>query len=202
MYAKAIESIHRFGFVDPLTCRTEVNAAGVIVFEIIDGEHRWKAAKDHGRCTRAKKGGGWERHVGLAELPVTNLGVVIDSVAQQLTIVLNETRGEYKPKEMGVLLTKLLTVEPLPDLLEVLPFTKPQFEELAELPSVDWNKVGSTALSTPKRQDQFVERVYRLPTEAAQKIDEAIVAWRDREGESGGPDWKALQAIAEEFLGA
>src|SRR6185312_654905 len=84
MYGKEIESIHEFGFVDPLTCRMIGE-----IRQIIDGEHRWRVAKDHGRCVRNANGVDWVEHLGLAELPVTNLGIVADTAAQQLTIVLN-----------------------------------------------------------------------------------------------------------------
>src|SRR6478752_5191608 len=79
MYGKAIESIHEFGFVDPVTVRRIVGSSSfnvakaskgeeawldVVRYQIIDGEHRWKAGKDHGACVKAPKGGGWERHAG------------------------------------------------------------------------------------------------------------------------------------------
>ena len=199
MYAKEIESIHEFGFVDPLTVRVEIDKDDDSHFyEIIDGEHRWRAGKDHGTCIKAKKGGGWERHGGFRQLPCTNLGVVTDDVAMQLTIVLNETRGEYDPKRMGSLLTDLVAMKPLPDLLTVLPFDKPKFEELAALPSVDWNDIR--ARTTPKggaRGERWVERVYRLPSEAAETLDRALRQVRE---DDGSTDWQALKAIAEHFL--
>jgi len=46
MYAKAIASIREFGFVDPITVRTVDGR-----YQIIDGEHRWRAAKDEGITT-------------------------------------------------------------------------------------------------------------------------------------------------------
>lgn len=199
MYAKAIESIHEFGFVDPVTCRTEFRSDDRLVYEIIDGEHRWKAGHDHGTCIKAKKGGGWERHGGLRQLPIANLGVVTDDVAQQLTIVLNETRGTYDPKRMGELLTDLVTVKPLADLVRVLPFDRPKFEELAELPKVDWGAVAPRTTSPKGEGERWVERVYRLPAEAAETLDAAIRRAREDDGSN---DWQALRTIAERFLGA
>lgn len=196
MYGKAIESIHEFGFVDPITCRTEW-IGDRLVYQIIDGEHRWRAGQDHGRCVKAKKGGGWERHMGLAVLPITNLGVVTDEVAQQLTIVLNETRGTYDPKKMGALLVELVAVKPLAELVNVLPFDKPKFEELAALPSVDWNSVAPKRPSPNAGAERWVERVYRLPADAAEVLDRAIRTAREDDGTS---DWQALQRIAEDFL--
>lgn len=198
MYAKAIESIHEFGFVDPVTCRTELDIGDVLFYELIDGEHRWKAGQDHGNCVRGKKRGTWERHRGLAKLPVTNLGIVTDDVAQQLTIVLNETRGTYDPKRMGKLLVDLVAVKPMADLVAVLPFDKPKFEELSALPSIDWGAVTPRRSPTQKGQgERWVERVYRLPAKAAETLDQAIRRVHENDGSS---DAEALEAIAEHFL--
>ena len=189
MYAKAIESIHKFGFVDPVTVR-EVGIAG---YQIIDGEHRWKAGREHsGDCHD-------DYHVGMVQLPITNLGLIEDSIAKQLTIVLNETRGEYEPKRMGELLTSLLTIEPLPVLQKVLPFTPVQFEELTKLPTVDWDAIKPQHQVQGASAEKWVERVYRLPKDAAEKLDEAIREARD---DASTPDWRSLQTIAERFLGA
>jgi len=196
MYAKAIESIHEFGFVDPVTVRVELKPDDSHYYQLIDGEHRWKAAHDHGACIKAKKGGGWERHGGLRQLPIANLGVVTDEVAQQLTIVLNETRGTYDPKRMGSLLVELVAVKPLAELVAVLPFDKPKFEELAALPQVDWNAVAPKR-PAPGRGERWVERVYRLSPEAANAVDQAIRRCREDDGAS---DAQALQRIAEDFL--
>ena len=203
MYGKAIESIHEFGFVDPVTVRTEIRekaggwGAG-IYYQIIDGEHRWKAAQEHGNCVRAKKGGGWERHGGLKTLPVTNLGVVTDEVAQQLTIVLNETRGTFDPKKMGALLTDLVTVKPLAALAAVLPFSADRIGELAELPKVDWNNPRFNAKpSSSGTVERWVERVYRLPPDAAEALDKAIQLCRE---DDRATDAQAIQTIAESFL--
>ena len=120
-------------------------------------------------------------------------------MAQQLTIVLNETRGEAEPKKLGSLLNTLLIAQPMPKLLEVLPFTQAKFEELAELPKVDWNSV----LAKPKGgkasdEERWVERVYRVPVSTAEAIDEAI---REAKAGGAGSDWEALKRIAEEFVG-
>lgn len=196
MFAKAVESIHRFGFIDPLTARE----AGDGVAEIIDGEHRWKAAQEHsGDCVPDSEGG-YVRHVPMGVVPVIVLDGVDDSTARQLTVVLNETRGTYDPRKMGKLLTELVAIEPLPSLVSVLPFSREKIAELAELPAVDWDDAGSPPKSASAgRDERWVERVYRLPAEAAQQLDEAIRAARE---EPGAPDWRALQTIAEHFLGA
>lgn len=193
MRTNTIESIHEFGFVDPVTVRALTGDT----YQLIDGEHRWDVAHGHGTCVKAKKGGGWERHGGLRQLPIANLGILEDEVAQQLTIVLNETRGTYDPKKMGSLLVELVAVKPLAELVTVLPFDKPKFEELAALPKMDWNAVTPRSKTQSGQGERWVERVYRLPSEAAEPLDRAIRRCRE---DDGSTDWQALQRIAEEFL--
>lgn len=190
MLEKEIESVHRFGFIDPVTCRRLGD-----VFQLIDGEHRWSVAKSHsGACVSDGKGG-YTDHVGMRQLPVSDLGVVEDHIAKQMTIVLNETRGEAEPKKMGLVLIDLIAAEPLPLLTKVLPFTQDQISEMAELPRVDWNKLEG---SQPKKRDgSWVERVYRLPKDVATTLDEAIKAAKEEGAES---DVEAIRKIAEEFL--
>lgn len=193
MFAKAIESIHKFGFVDPVTVRVLGDR-----LQIIDGEHRWKGAREHsGACVRKRVKGRfvYVEHIGMRQIPIASLGSIDDQSAKQLTIVLNETRGEYDPKRMGEVLTSLVAAEPMPVLLELLPFTPDRFAELAELPKVDWGSIASKP--PPTRDEKWVERVYRLPTEAATKLDEAITKARS----AGDADWRCLQTIAEHFLG-
>jgi hypothetical protein len=190
MFAKAVESIHRFGFVDPVTVR-ELGER----FEIVDGEHRWRAAMHHsGSCTKVK--GKYVEHVGLRQIAIASLGEIDDTSAKQLTIVLNETRGEYDPKKMGAVLTSLVAGESMPALLELLPFTPDQFAELAELPKVDWGTIAPRA-PVHSRTEKWVERVYRLPVEAATKLDEAVAKART---DGSSADWRCLQVIAEHFL--
>lgn len=188
MFDKAVESIHRFGFVDPVTARE----IGLDKYQIVDGEHRVRAAKEH---SSACKG---DDHVGMTQLPITNLGMIEDHVAKQLTIVLNETRGEPDPKKLGLVLVELLAAEPMPMLLELLPFTKPEFEELAQLPSVDWNQL--TPAPKKSRDERWVERVYRLPDEVAKLFDKAIEHAKEFGGAPDASVPEAIRRIAEEYL--
>lgn len=195
MLAKEIESIHQFGFVDPITVR-EVEGDDRRR-QIIDGEHRWSVAKVHsGDCVRGEDGK-YVEHVGMKRLPTTDLGMIPDDVAQKLTIVLNETRGEAEPRKLGALLNELLVAEPMPKLLELLPFSPARFEELAELPKVDWNSLSGSKPKGGKAEERRVERVYRLPVSTAERLDEAI---REAKAAGANDDGEALRAIAEGYL--
>lgn len=181
MYAKAIASIRQFGFVDPITVRGQSSG-----YEIIDGEHRWRAAIAEG--------------IGI--VPVIDLGVIADDIARQLTIVLNETRGQSDPQRLGDLLRDLASRASIPDLLSTLPYTREAFDRLTGLSSIDW-----TSLARPPqrpavgRPSAWVERVYRMPKESAEVIDRAIE--RFRESEDGTvPEWRVLELLAADYLGS
>lgn len=177
MFDKAVASVAKFGFVDPVLVRTVAGG-----YEIIDGEHRWKAAKSLGHKTIA----------------IWDLGEVDDPTAKQLTIVMNETRGQADPEKMQDLLKDLLSSETTSELMATLPFDKEQFEALTKMPGLDWGDLERKA----DRQDQqtkWVERIYRLPLDAAEVLDNAIAQAKRQEDEM--TDAQALEMIAADFLG-
>jgi hypothetical protein len=186
MYDKAVASIRSFGFVDPITVRPMPEGDHEMDgwFQIIDGEHRWKAA----------------RAEGLLTVPVFDVGFIDDDVARQLTIVLNETRGQADPQRLGALLRDLASRANVSALLATLPYTREAFDRLTGLNSIDW-----TALQQPPdrlpvgRPSAWVERVYRMPTDAAEVLDRAIQ--RIRDDDDGVPDWRALELLAADYLG-
>lgn len=180
MVAKARASIHAFGFVDPVTARKLVDG-----YEIIDGEHRWRIAV--------------EDEIG--SIPVMSLGIVTDVIAQQLTIVLNETRGQADPDRLGQLLTSLMAVETKDHLLSTLPFTREALDRLTGLPSLTWEALDRPARPQlpAGRPSPWVERTYRMPKEAAEVIDQAIDKLRT--DADGAADWRALELICADYLG-
>lgn len=171
MYRKELASIRKFGFVDPVTVRIVEGG-----FEIIDGEHRWRAAKE----------------LGYTEIPIYSLGLMAEAQAKQLTIVLNETRGRSDPKRLGSVLRDLLETEPKTDLLDLLPYSPPIFDKLTGAMELeDWDQPALAPTTG------WLERTYRLPAEAAEVIDEALA--KAKNGEELA-DWQALELVAADFL--
>lgn len=182
MLGHARASIVEFGFVDPITARFMSKDA----YQIIDGEHRWLVAKD----------------LGLATIPVMSLGLIEDSIAQQLTIVLNETRGQADPVKLGLLLKDLMAKETKDHLLSTLPYTREALDRLTGLPSMTWE-----ALDRPQRPalpagrpSAWVERTFRMPKEASEILDQAIS--RVREAADDASEWQALELICADYLGS
>lgn len=177
MFAKELASIKKFGFVAPVVVRWATEG-----FEIIDGEHRWKAAK----------------YLGINEIPVWDLGVIDDHTAKQLTIVLNETRGQSEPRKLGELLRDLLSRESKESLIETMPFSKDTFEALTGVGRLE---IDFAPPSMPKRTpSDLVERVYRMPRSAAETIDQAVYRYRDLSEDPTIPEWKVIVDLCKEFI--
>jgi ParB family chromosome partitioning protein len=177
MLRKEIDSIKEFGFVDPIHCRGMGES-----IQIIDGEHRWKAAK----------------MLGMEEIPCIMLDVD-DTVAEQLTIVLNDLRGKPDEAKLAALVRDLSTRRSMLDLERVLPYKR---EKLAEMiaerkADFDWDALKRPKIEEKPEVAQWVERIYRLPIDAAQVIDEAISKVKE---DGVNDDWKALELICADFM--
>jgi ParB/RepB/Spo0J family partition protein len=177
---KEMASISEFGFVDPMTVRW---MGSEDVYQIIDGEHRWKAAK----------------RLGLESVPCIVLEAT-DEVAEQLTIVLNDLRGKPNEEKLAALVKDLSTRRSMLDLEKVLPYKR---ERLAEMiaerkADFDWDALKRPKVEKPEETRKWVERIYRLPHEAAQVIDDAIAKVRSEENVT--EDWAALELIAADYM--
>jgi len=174
-FAKELESIKRFGFISPLIVRRLGD-----IYEIIDGEHRWKAAM----------------RLGLTELPVFDIGPISDHEARQLTIVLNELRGKPEQAKLGELLRGLLTESSIDELIQVLPYSKDEFGTIARMPEFDWN--GFKEKMEGQKPAHWVERIFRMSSEDSAALDKALAKVRREQDDV--PDAKALGLMAQEYL--
>jgi hypothetical protein len=184
MYAKARASIRRFGFVDPVTVREVADH-----FQIIDGEHRWRAGLDE----------------GLQTFPCLVLEGVTDDQARELTIILNDTRGEMQEDKLAALIQDLAKRRDEARLIELMPYDRSRIEQLRERRQIDWDQIEDRRNPVSRKRkgtegDPFVERVFRLPKSSAEVIDEAIA--RVRSEDDIEQDWRALELIAADYLGS
>jgi hypothetical protein len=179
IYEKEKASITEFGFIVPITVRRWTVRAMAIVqdgWQVIDGEHRWKAAKE----------------LGYSEVPIIDLGEIDDGTAKQLTIILNETKGQAQPDLVKNLLNDLLSSKTKEQLLRVLPYTTMQFDSMTA--SFDWGKVEKPKAT----EERWVMRSYRMPADAADVLDQAI---RKVQNEDSCADWQAIERLAADYLG-
>jgi ParB-like chromosome segregation protein Spo0J len=183
MFAKERASIRAFGFVDPLTVRDIRDGD---MFEIIDGEHRWKA--------------GYAEGVDI--FPCIVLDVTEDE-AKELTIILNDTRGTMQEDRLSDLVKDLAERRESSRMATLLPYDRSRMEQLLERREIDWSELEARRekMQQPQKGDseRWVERVFRLPAEAAGVIDRAIERVQDEEGID--QDWRALEMIAADYLG-
>jgi len=180
MFDKERASIREFGFVDPLTVRP-IHAKGSAYdghYQIIDGEHRERAGVEE----------------GIDEFPCVVIDVD-DGTAQQLTIVLNETRGTADTVKMSRLVQDLSEKYDRATIGQILPFSPERIAGmLGDRKQLDFSKLGKPRFGGG---DQQVERVYRLPRSAAVIVDAAIEkAKADNDLEFA---WQGLEVIATEF---
>ena len=129
IYQKEKESIKKHGFIDPLLVRRVTGGK----YEIIDGEHRWKAAKE----------------LEYKELKVEDIGEIDDFDAMTLTLVMNNTRGQDDVLQRAKLL------QDIPDSqLGLLPFEAEQIKEERDLLKFDFENLKKEARALVDSSDK------------------------------------------------
>jgi ParB family chromosome partitioning protein len=171
--------ITRFGFLVPLIVRRHPGNYGDWAREIIDGEHRFDVGQG----------------LGMTEFPCWVIDAD-DDEARQLTPILNELHGTPDNDKLGALLKDLMTRQPEQELRLTMPFSRERFDELIGERTVDWDNIGKPPqLGNAER---WVERVYRMPAEAAEVLDEAVA--RAKTEADTENDWQGIEYIAAEFM--
>ncbi len=130
-YEAEKESIQAFGFLDPITVR-QLPEGG---YQIVDGEHRWKAMKE----------------LGASEISA-NVVELTDDQAKKLTIILNETRGQADRVDLAKLLAELQPVLG-DDLITGLPYSGDELDELLKLADVNWDDFSDKEKGERKESD-------------------------------------------------
>lgn len=112
MYEREKLSIKMHGFIDPITTRD----LGKGRYQIIDGEHRWRAARD----------------LELPTIPIVSLGKLDDHNAKKLTMLFNELGGDPEPAILAKLMADLAKVDSVEQLATELPFYQAELEALIQ----------------------------------------------------------------------
>lgn len=120
-YAAERESIREHGFIDPVLVRPHPDHLGE--WQIIDGEHRWRAAQDE----------------GATEIDIIPRAFT-DTAAKKLTIILNETRGNADVALLGKLIADLSTELSPEDLRLGLPYSDAEMKHLLDVGKLDWDQ--------------------------------------------------------------
>lgn len=168
MFAHQLEVMRQAGQVAPIIVR-EVGpdmAEGLgrlpeEHYQIVDGEHRWRAAGD----------------LGWSEISVNNLGVVPDSVAQMITVIMNHVRGDSDPLELGRLFKTLRDEaagdkDKLQRITNLMPFRDRDIDVLVD--AVRKDKRTATLPGKLRQQRDWVSFRFKVPKEAAHICTRAL----------------------------
>jgi hypothetical protein len=182
IYAKEKNSIQTFGFVDPVTVRENGED-----YEIIDGYHRWQAAKD----------------LGLKEISINNLGKITEANAKKLTIILNELRGEYDPLKLAEVIKGLSEEVGTGELYKDLPFQDAEIDNLIKVTEFDWSQFKKAPGSDGGQGDdegwvRFDFMVSKSQAEVVTKAIERLVNEIPLQGKN--PKGQALELMAADSL--
>ena len=124
-----IESLKRFGRVYPCVVRDLPGGR----YEIIDGEHRWRA------------------HLQLAmkKIKIKSLGKVSDEIAKELTVILNETRGEPDPKKLSMMIKEFVEKDGFENVTIRFPYDEAKLRDMLIVADTDMSALQK------KWQDKF-----------------------------------------------
>lgn len=153
IFDKELTSIKNHGFIDPILVREKEGR-----LEIIDGEHRYKAAKT----------------LGIKKVSVNNLGEISDENAKQLTILMNEVRGKADKTKMGELLKDLQTSLPFEDLVLNLPYSDIEIQSMIGQVSLDWDQIASDVTSKASESDEQKEGWKKIEIRVPIEIHDAF----------------------------
>jgi ParB/RepB/Spo0J family partition protein len=174
IFEKECHSIRTHGFIDPILVREipplvipgddgskRVHPA---TYEIIDGEHRYRAALQ----------------LELDKIPVNNLGVVDDATAKQLTIIMNETRGEARRDKMADLLQGLKLDVPVEELYANLPYQPAELDSFLNTATIDWDQVKEPLAEeeSDDQDDGTKDVILNLPVALADQFLEELDRWK------------------------
>ncbi len=178
------------GFLDPLTVRSRKGINGTLddIYEVIDGEHRLSIGIDE----------------GLTWFPCWLIDVD-DATARELTPILNEMRGHHDADKLGTLLKDLLKRRDEGELRAIMPFDRERFDELiGNRKPIDWGALEQKRTSGPgagqPSEQRWVERVYRMPADVAEVVDQAVT--KAKEEADVDNDWQGLEYVCAEYMGS
>lgn len=135
-YAAEMESICDNGFVMPIIVRKHPDKKGS--YEIVDGEHRWKALQQI--AVEKKQGkGNVPDLLQKKEIPAIILEID-EAKAKRLTVIMNETRGRADLTSLGTLLAELAP-QFGEELIIGLPYTPEQLNEILDIAKFDWSEL-------------------------------------------------------------
>ena len=190
IFEKLKKSIQEFGFSDPIDVRSGNEDGKFEQYEIVGGEHRWSAAAA----------------LGMTNVPVNDLGIMSDSAAKKLLIVLNETKGRPNNDQLALLVSELKTEGVN---LDVLPYEASELESMTNMaefsfePATTDNVVDETGSEDDEDDGQEYAGIADVLTLADvneaddERIANRIKAFMTIEKVPNSKPWKALDKLLD-----
>lgn len=165
---KIEKSIKRLGLFKPVIVRELADGT----LEILGGEHRAQAAI----------------RLGMAEVPVTNLGVISDKKAKEISLIDNGRYGADDSLQLGLLLEELGNSA---ELAEFLPYSEADLNEIFSSRALDLDmldigdddelpEMTATAQQKPIQTHQIMR--FKVPYEDAPIVQAVIESIMKRQG--------------------
>lgn len=142
VFEKEIESIRANGLIAPVLVRRKGDQ-----YEIVDGEHRWRAATQ----------------LGFKEIMVNDLEDMPDGIAQQLTIILNDVKGRSDKTKLSALIGTLSKTFSFEDLMKSLPYTEQELKSHIAVSDIDWDSLDRKNDSANQDQTDWRTITVRVP---------------------------------------
>lgn len=178
--AKLKRSIEDLGFVTAVVVRTLTDGS----LQILGGHHRVEAANE----------------MGIAQVPILNLGMVPDAKAKKIGLVDNSRYGTDDTIKLAKLLDELGASAD--ELSTFLPFTQTDFDVIQRATDINLDELEMLSPEDDDGPDEPVERQerpakthdvlrFRVAIGDAEKINQLIEKTIKREGMSGDDDLTA-----------
>ena len=197
IYLREKRSIEKFGFVMPVLVR-EVGDK----LEIVDGEHRRNAMRElHAEGVEIFTTPDHSHKLPKGKINIKNMGVISDTDAKSLTLLLNDLRGESDTIKKADLIKGLADEIDFADLAELLPYPEDELKNLIELADFDWEDYKSGDETRPEDDEQWVTLKFRMAQDQAAIIQSAIERLVRQVPISGeNVDARALELMAGDCL--
>lgn len=171
--AKLEESVKRFGMFKPVVVRTLADGS----LQILGGEHRAQVAA----------------RMGLAEIPVVNLGMIDDKKAKEISLVDNGRYGADDTLRLAELLKDIGDVD---SMLEFMPYSEADFQSIFASETIDLDMLSlgdedemptslPAASSAPKSVQTHQLMRFKVPVEDVEAIQKLITKTMKVQGFTG-----------------
>ncbi|KAA0573390.1 ParB/RepB/Spo0J family partition protein [Azospirillum sp. Sh1] len=128
MRDKLRKALEKDGFIVPVLVRPLPPArkgTTEALWEIVDGEHRYKEALD----------------IGMKRIPIINLGPITDEHAKLITVKANTLRGEFDAVKLAEMVADLSNELGVTAVVESLPYTPERVQAMIDLINVDTSQL-------------------------------------------------------------